>query len=147
VNAFRTSTAGKRIYDKPLHRFHTVYSESFRCGIILWNPERFWGPLTSTWCRGQRMSGAIPPLPQYAVLAWCSVKVQGQLYLFTFIFSVQNDMKQGDTLSWLICNFALQCAVKNVQEVAKFKYLGTRVTNHYYIHEEVKMSLKSGNAC
>jgi hypothetical protein len=26
------------------------------------------------------MSGAIPPLPQYAFMAWCSVKAQG-LYL------------------------------------------------------------------
>jgi hypothetical protein len=29
------------------------------------------------------MSGDIPPLPQYAFMAWCSVKAQGQLYLFT----------------------------------------------------------------
>jgi hypothetical protein len=28
------------------------------------------------------MSGAIPPLPQYAFMAWCSVKIQGQLYLY-----------------------------------------------------------------
>jgi len=27
------------------------------------------------------MSGAIPPLPQYAFMMWCSVKAQGQLYL------------------------------------------------------------------
>jgi len=27
------------------------------------------------------MRGAIPPLPQYAFMAWCSVKAQGQLYL------------------------------------------------------------------
>jgi hypothetical protein len=27
------------------------------------------------------VSGAIPPLPQYAFMAWCSVKVEGQLYL------------------------------------------------------------------
>jgi len=27
------------------------------------------------------MSGAVPPLPQYAFMAWCSVKAQGQLYL------------------------------------------------------------------
>jgi hypothetical protein len=38
-------------------------------------------PLTSIWCRGQRTSGAIHPLPQYAFMAWCSVKAQGQLYL------------------------------------------------------------------
>jgi hypothetical protein len=29
-----------------------------------------------------RMLGALPPLPQYAFLAWCSVKPQGQLYLY-----------------------------------------------------------------
>jgi hypothetical protein len=29
------------------------------------------------------MSGAIPPLPQYAFMAWCSVKAQGQLLPFT----------------------------------------------------------------
>jgi hypothetical protein len=40
--------------------------------------------LTSISCRGQRMSGAIPTLPQYAFLAWCSVKAQGQLYLYYF---------------------------------------------------------------
>jgi hypothetical protein len=27
------------------------------------------------------MSGAIHPLPQYAFMAWCLVKAQGQLYL------------------------------------------------------------------
>jgi hypothetical protein len=28
------------------------------------------------------MSGAIPPLPHYALMAWCSVKAQGQLYRY-----------------------------------------------------------------
>jgi len=31
-----------------------------------------------------RMYGLIPPLPQYASMAWCLVEVQEQLYLFTF---------------------------------------------------------------
>jgi hypothetical protein len=38
-------------------------------------------PLTSIYCRGQRISGAILPLPQYAFMAWCSVKAQGYIYL------------------------------------------------------------------
>jgi len=29
-----------------------------------------------------RMRRAIPRLPEYAFMAWCSVKAQGQLYLF-----------------------------------------------------------------
>jgi hypothetical protein len=28
------------------------------------------------------MGGAIPPLTQYAFMAWCLVKAQGQLYLY-----------------------------------------------------------------
>jgi hypothetical protein len=28
------------------------------------------------------MSGAVHPLSQYAFMAWCSVKAQGQLYLY-----------------------------------------------------------------
>jgi hypothetical protein len=33
------------------------------------------------------MSGAILSLPQYASMAWCSVKAQGQLYLLLYIGS------------------------------------------------------------
>jgi len=31
------------------------------------------------------MSGAIPPLPQYASMVWCLVKTQGQLYLHLYL--------------------------------------------------------------
>jgi hypothetical protein len=37
-------------------------------------------PLTSTKCRGQRMSGVIPPLPQYAFMMWCSLTARVQLH-------------------------------------------------------------------
>jgi hypothetical protein len=32
------------------------------------------------------MSGAIHPLPQYAFMAWCLVKAQGQLYLYLTLY-------------------------------------------------------------
>jgi hypothetical protein len=32
------------------------------------------------------MRGAVPPLPQYAFMAWCSVKAQGQLYLLLLLY-------------------------------------------------------------
>jgi hypothetical protein len=31
-----------------------------------------------------RILGTIPPLPQYAFMAWCSVTAEGQLYLYIF---------------------------------------------------------------
>jgi hypothetical protein len=51
------------------------------------------------------MSGAIPPLPKYAFMAWCLVKAQGQLYLFTFNFYIG-----GSSTGWGAGNFSLhQC--------------------------------------
>jgi hypothetical protein len=32
------------------------------------------------------MSGDMHPLPQYAFMAWCSAKAQGQLYLFFYLY-------------------------------------------------------------
>jgi hypothetical protein len=39
------------------------------------------------------MCGAIPPLPQYAFMAWCLVKAQGQFYLYLYL----NTEKVGRT--------------------------------------------------
>jgi len=43
-------------------------------------------PLTSIQFRGQRMSGAIPQIFQYAFMAWCSVKTQRQIYLYLYYY-------------------------------------------------------------
>jgi hypothetical protein len=43
-------------------------------------------PLTNISCRGQIMSGAIPPFPHYAFMAWCLVKAQGRLCLYLCLF-------------------------------------------------------------
>jgi len=32
------------------------------------------------------MSEALPPLSQYAFMAWCLVKPQGQLYLYLYLY-------------------------------------------------------------
>jgi hypothetical protein len=45
-------------------------------------------PLTSVWCRGQRMSGAIHPLPQYSFMAWCSVKNKKHRDFTPFTFTI-----------------------------------------------------------
>jgi hypothetical protein len=45
------------------------------------------------------MSGVIYPLPQYAFLAWCLVKAQGQLYLYPQLDSDKAVFAYPDTIN------------------------------------------------
>jgi hypothetical protein len=49
------------------------------------------------------MSGATPPLPQYAYMAWCSAKAQGQLYLY---HHVDGDSRRNRSLQRLTVIFS-----------------------------------------
>jgi len=40
------------------------------------------------------MSGATLPLPQYAFMAWCLVKEQGNLYLYLYLRLPQTAQKK-----------------------------------------------------
>jgi len=42
------------------------------------------------------MSGTVTPFPQYAFMAWCSAKAQGQLYILPFY----NTVKWEDGCKW-----------------------------------------------
>jgi len=43
-------------------------------------------PLTSVWCQGQGVGVAVPPLPRYALMAWCSVGgAQGPLVFWQIV--------------------------------------------------------------
>jgi hypothetical protein len=57
------------------------------------------------------MSGAIPPLPQYAFMAWCLVKAQGQTYLF-YLYNFRIVPLLSDVLS---CDFCGQRGVKHLK--------------------------------
>jgi len=47
-----------------------------------------------------RMRGAIRLLPQYSFLVWCSIKAQGQLYLYFYI-PVYLQLSEGITIEVL----------------------------------------------
>jgi hypothetical protein len=44
-------------------------------------------------------------------------------------------------------NREIEIGSRSFKNVSQFKYLGTTVTNHNLIQEEIKRRLNSGNAC
>jgi hypothetical protein len=57
------------------------------------------------------MSGAIPPLPQYAFMVWCSVKAQGQLYLY--FTQVYGEHGEDD---YMLCRLEVECIIMDICE-------------------------------
>jgi hypothetical protein len=42
---------------------------------------------------------------------------------------------------------SIKIAIRSFEDVAKFKYLGTTLTDQNHVHEEIKSRLNLGNAC
>jgi hypothetical protein len=45
------------------------------------------------------MNGAVPPLPQYTFMAWCSLKTQGLIYLNISFYSLLHNIVSSCLLS------------------------------------------------
>jgi hypothetical protein len=61
------------------------------------------------------MSGDKPTLPQYAFMAWCAVKAQGQLYLYLLwptSYNQETGRKETVTLQVVIVDKVFQVKVR-----------------------------------
>jgi hypothetical protein len=81
------------------------------------------------------MRGAILPLPQYAFMAWCSVKAQGQLYLYLCLSIVFIDV---GILKLVLCSIsskirggktceAFKLGGRTKDETSSFHYISSRL--------------------
>jgi ribosomal protein S2 len=43
--------------------------------------------------------------------------------------------------------YSIKIANRSFEDVAKFRYLGTTLTDQNYMHKEIKSRINSGNAC
>jgi hypothetical protein len=70
------------------------------------------------------MSGAIHPLPQYAFMAWCLVKAQGQLYLYLYFLFTE-----------LFVSLCVPSVVFfQLPLVFNLKFRSSSTLNHPYLH-------------
>jgi len=95
VTHFSQANAAPSVKSTQFTFYHTLHSHqaSYPMGIRGSFPggkaAGAWrGSLTSIQYRGQRMRGAIPPLPQYAIMAWWSVEKHRDNFTFSFILCI-----------------------------------------------------------
>jgi hypothetical protein len=85
------------------------------------------------------VSGAIPPLHQYAFMVWCPVKTQGQLYLFQVIMNMTQNQKQQQIYKVTMCS-------KSCEIVSQFAHNYLEIEIERGCHDEIRRGMKSGNA-
>jgi hypothetical protein len=87
------------------------------------------------------MSGAIPPLPHYAFMAWCSVKAQGQLYLLSYLTTTISAVRTSEL-----------CVLKDLRKIllrSFFSYVATHSPNYLiypYLFHVINCLLRAGVA-
>jgi hypothetical protein len=78
------------------------------------------------------MSGPMPPLPQYAFMAWCSVETQGQLYIYRYRFIICN-LNQRTRFLCMLGFSQEHCKASAYMLPSHFKLLAVRNTVKAFI--------------
>jgi hypothetical protein len=95
-----------------------------------------------------RMHGAIPLLPQYAFMAWCSVKAQGQLYLYltsTSLIQYSNWRYTGFAKHWhvdyiFIFRHVYVCSLRELVMAAQHSCPSRRELSMLLLHHRPQSS-------
>jgi len=77
-------------------------------------------PLTSIYCWGRRMRGAIFPFPQYVLMAWCLVKLWDN---FSFSFALAN--VEDIYIFMILCDFFACCPHNFISKLYMYGILNT----------------------
>jgi hypothetical protein len=89
-----------------------------------------------------RMRGAIPPLPQYAFMAWYSVKEEGQFYLYLYIKETSQWMSYVTSAECFLpssLTFPVHILISHFLILFTAHYKGW-YCNAYILHEKVTQS-------
>jgi hypothetical protein len=80
----------------------------------------------------------------FAAITLCVASQRVFIVVYSVIDSVR---KLLDIPSYIGMNQNIRVANESFQNVAKFKYFETTLTNEYDTQDEIKSRLNSGNAC
>jgi hypothetical protein len=86
-------------------------------------------PLTSIQCRGQRMLGGIPPLPQYDFMAWCSFENTGITTYVMFWINLWVSRLWRRVVLWYVFSALLDFYLRFIESENVFRLLWLSTSN------------------
>jgi hypothetical protein len=106
----------------------TLYSETHRLICSIWNKEE----LPQQW-----KESITVPIWDHQCSRDVGLEINAEKTKYMIMSHYQNSGQ----------NQNIRIAIESFENVTKFKYLGTKLTNQNDIHDEIKSRLNSGNAC